>query len=66
MAEWPEYFEDHPEEDPANYVGNRFDPEGAAALRAQAAKTAQEQAKLDAEISSIINKHSRQEVPGKK
>ena len=40
MGEWSEYFEDFPEENPANYVGSRFDPKGAAALRAQAAKTA--------------------------
>ena len=66
MGEWSEYFEDFPEENPANYVGSRFDPKGAAALRAQAAKTAQEQAKLNAEISSINNKHSRPEVPSKK
>ena len=66
MGEYSEYFEDHPEENPANYVGSRFDPAGAAALRAQAEETAQDQAKLNTEISSIINKHSRPEVPGKK
>lgn len=66
MGEHSEYFEEHPEENPANYVGNHFDPAGAAALRAQAEKAAQAQAKLNTEISSIIKKHSRPEVSGKK
>lgn len=66
MGEWSDYFEDFPEENPANYVGNRFDPKGAEALRAQAAKAVQEQAKLDAEISRIIQKHSNPAAPGKK
>jgi len=66
MGEWSEYFEDFPEENPANYVGNRFDPKAAEALRAQEAKVAQEQATLDAEISKIIQKHSGSVVPGKK
>ncbi len=66
MGEWSDYFEDFPEENPANYVGNRFDPKGAEALRTQAAKAAQEQAKLDAEIGRIIQKHSNPAAPGKK
>lgn len=59
MGEWSEYFEDFPEENPANYVGNRFDPKGAEALRVADAKVADEQAKLNAEIASIIKKHRR-------
>lgn len=35
MGEMYEYFQDFPEEDPANYVGDRFDPEGAKHLRAK-------------------------------
>ena len=26
MGEWSDYFEDFPEENPANWVGGRFDP----------------------------------------
>ena len=66
MGEWSEYFEDFPEENPANYVGNRFDPKAAEALRAQAAKVAQEQAALDSAINRIIQKHSSSAVPSKK
>ncbi|MBD2261081.1 hypothetical protein [Pseudanabaena sp. FACHB-2040] len=56
MGEMYEYFQDFPEEDPANYVGDRFNPEGAKRLRAEKAKLEQEQAALDAEIRSIIEK----------
>lgn len=59
MGEWSDYFEDFPEENPTNYVGDTFDPKGAEALRARKAKAASEQAKLDAEIAGIIEKHSR-------
>jgi len=33
MGEWSEYFEDYPEENPANWVNGRFDPAAAARLR---------------------------------
>ena len=59
MGEWSEYFEDFPEENPANYVGERFDPEGARRLRAQKAKLQKEQAALDAEIQAVIDKAKR-------
>ena len=59
MGEWSEYFEDFPEENPANYVDGRFDPERAAALRAARARAAGEQAKLDAEIARIVAKHRK-------
>ena len=37
MGEWSYYFEDFPEENPANYVGDRFDPAKAKAnAKAQA------------------------------
>ena len=35
MGEWSEYFEDFPEENPANQVNGKYDPEGAARIRAQ-------------------------------
>lgn len=58
MSDWSEYFEDFPEENPANWIGGRFDPQAAKEARAREAKLAREQAKLDAEIRSIIEKHS--------
>jgi hypothetical protein len=33
MGDWSEYFEDYPEENPANWVGGRYDPDAAAGLR---------------------------------
>ena len=41
MGEWSDYFEDFPEENPANYVGARFDPAGAARLHAEEARRVQ-------------------------
>jgi len=58
MGDWSDYFEDFPEENPANWIGGRFDPQGAKEARAREAKLVREQTKLDAEISSIIKKHS--------
>ncbi|MBL8638681.1 MAG: hypothetical protein JNN09_09380 [Alphaproteobacteria bacterium] len=58
MGEWSEYFEDFPEENPANYDSSgRFNPNGAAAERAAESKLRQDQAKLDAEIRAIVQKH---------
>lgn len=59
MGEWSDYFEDFPDENPANYVGNNFDPKGAEALRSYEAKLASGQRKLKAEIASIIKTHSQ-------
>jgi hypothetical protein len=57
MGEWSEYFEDFPEENPANYVGGQFDPKRAQELTAAEAKRKQDQANLDAEIRAIVQKH---------
>jgi len=65
MGEWSEYFEDFPDENPGNYINGRFDPEGAAAQRAVESKLRQDQAKLNAEISAIVQKH-RPPAAGKK
>ena len=54
MGEWSEYFEDFPEENPANYMNGIFNPQEAQRQRAQAAKLKQEQAALDEEINAII------------
>ena len=54
MGEMSDYFEDFPEENPANYVGERFDPRGAALLRARKDKVAQETATLEQTIARMI------------
>lgn len=65
MGEWSDYFEDFPEENPANYVGDLFDPKGAEALRVAKAKLAEEQEKLNSEIARLIKKHSKPGASGK-
>lgn len=65
MGEWSEYFEDFPEENPANYVNGRFDPRRAEALREVESKLKRDQADLNAEIRAIIQKH-RPPAAGKK
>jgi hypothetical protein len=66
MGEWSDYFEDFPEENPANYIDGRYDPMGASALRAQRIRIAAEQAQLDDEIQRIIQKHSKSSSQSKK
>lgn len=61
MGEWSDYFEDFPEENQANYVGDRFDPVAAKAQREAQQKTAlklkNDQQQLDAEIAAIVKMH---------
>lgn len=57
MGEWSDYFEDFPDENPANYVGERFDPQGAARIREQSAKVAADQKRLNDEIQQIVKLH---------
>ncbi len=57
MGEWSDYFEQFPEENPANYVGQKFDPQGAAQRNRQLQDQQDAQAKLDAEIAAIVKKH---------
>jgi hypothetical protein len=59
MGDWSDYFEDFPEENPANYVGHKYDPQGAAASRAAKSKLDREQTALNAEIKGIIEKYSK-------
>jgi predicted 2-oxoglutarate/Fe(II)-dependent dioxygenase YbiX len=63
MGEWSEYFEDFPEEDPANWIDGRFDPVAAKRARESNRKLASEQANLNAEISNLIKKHSKELDP---
>lgn len=67
MGEWSDYFEDFPEENPANYAGDRFDPQGAARLRNQSAKAAEklatDQQRLNDEIQQIVKRHALPSSP---
>ena len=65
MGEWSDYFEDFPEENPANWHGGRFDPAGAAAHRAHVAKAAREQAELNSTIGALIREGKRREQEAK-
>lgn len=61
MGEWSDYFDDFPEENPANYLGHQFNPAGAKVQRDAQQKAEQklqaDQQKRDAEIAAIIQKH---------
>lgn len=50
MGDWSEYFEDFPEENPANWVNGRFDP----TLRERLNLEGQQQAKANIELNSMI------------
>jgi uncharacterized protein YbbK (DUF523 family) len=52
MGEWSDYFEDFPEENPANWVNGRFDP----VLRTQLNRQEVEQEKANAEVNAMIAK----------
>jgi hypothetical protein len=41
MGEWSDYFEDFPDQNPANYVNGRFDPRAAEEQRRRELNTAQ-------------------------
>ena len=63
MGEWSEYFEDFPEENPANWINGRFDPEGARRAHQHADALAQSQAELNGTIKKMIadgNKRARE------
>ena len=55
MGEWSEYFEDFPEENPANWIDGRFDPEGAKLRYQQQIASEEAQKKANAELSKLIN-----------
>ena len=55
MGEWSDYFEDFPEENPANYVDGRFAPQEAKKLHEIEAKLEEDQRKLNAEVYGLIN-----------
>jgi len=54
MGDWYEHFQDFPEENPANYLNGRFDPEGVRRERERLEKLERDQARLDASIATMI------------
>jgi len=56
MGDWSDYFEDFPEENPANWVNGQFDPGLAARLREQSSHNNEAQAKANAELNEMIAK----------
>jgi len=58
MGEWSDYFEDFPEENPANYVGGVFNPQGAQRLREEKARIEKECSEFRGKIYDLIEKHS--------
>lgn len=59
MGDTSSRFQDYPEENAANYVNGRFDPQAAQALRARQRQQA-EQARLYAEVRTIAQRHRPQ------
>ena len=53
MGEWSDYFEDFPEENPANYIDGKFNPELAAQTRAANDKVNFESNELKATIKRM-------------
>lgn len=47
MGEWSDYFEDFPEENPANYANGRFDPELAKTIHQQEQKILDAKAEIN-------------------
>jgi len=60
VGEWSEYFEDFPEENPANWVNGRFDPELSARLSQMEVKNAQAKKKANAELNGMIEKAKKE------
>lgn len=56
MGEWSEYFEDFPEENPANWVDGRFDPQ----LREQLNQESAQQAVANLEVRQLIANAKRE------
>ncbi len=52
MGDWSDYFEDYPEENPANWINGRFDP----ALREKLNLKERQQVAANSELHEMINK----------
>ena len=56
MGEWSDYFEDFPEENPANWVNGAFNPQLASTIREQEKRQTEAQKQANAELNTIITK----------
>ena len=56
MGEWSEYFEDFPEEEPANWVNGIFNPELAARNRSLDHKQTEAKKSANSELNAMIVK----------
>lgn len=56
MGEWSEYFEDFPEENPANWVDGQFNPK----LREQLSRESAQQAAANLEVRQLITNAKRE------
>ncbi|MFM5581811.1 hypothetical protein ACET8Y_03620 [Aeromonas veronii] len=54
MGEWSEYFEDFPEENPANWINGEFNPRLAQEVRNQEERLKATTNKARSEINAII------------
>jgi len=59
VGEWSDYFEDFPEENPANWVNGRFDPAAARREHQKAEALAQSQADLNSTVRRMIDEGNR-------
>lgn len=57
MREWSDSVQQFPQDNAANYVNGRFDPEAAEALRARYRQQTELQARLAAEARTIAQRH---------
>ncbi|MGL4888205.1 MAG: hypothetical protein ACRC4V_18030 [Aeromonas veronii] len=56
MGEWSDYFEDFPEENPANWVNGKFNPRLAQEVRVQEDRLSATTNKARSEINTVIMK----------
>jgi uncharacterized protein YbbK (DUF523 family) len=56
MGEWSEYFEDFPEENPANYIGGVFNPQEAKRIWALQEKQDATSKKANSKVNAMIAK----------
>lgn len=66
MGEWSDYFEDFPEENPANWVNGRFDPKGAQEQHAMTIQRERAQAELNGTIKRMIDDGNKRALQAKK
>lgn len=56
MGEWSDYFEDFPEENPANWINGSFNPQRRVRLNQENSRNAEAQKKANAELHAMLKK----------